>query len=111
MSNENSALANGARLIGETVITPGTSLLVDGQIISGLIHVGLGIVARATLGLPGLVLVAANSYSKTVSGKSLLANFKSDDSSVDAKEVSDGESSEAVVVDKAIASGKQKIKK
>ena len=75
MTQENSVLKNGARLIGETVITPGTSLLCDGQIKSGLLHVGAGLIARFTLGMPGLLLVAADSYSKTVTGKSLWQNW------------------------------------
>ena len=74
MSEENSVLKNGARLIGETIITPGASLLADGQIKSGLLHVGAGLIARFTLGMPGLLLVAADSYSKTVTGKSLVQN-------------------------------------
>lgn len=74
MTQENSVLKNGARLIGETIITPGTSLLCDGQIKSGLLHVGAGLIARFTLGMPGLLLVAADSYSKTVTGKSLWRN-------------------------------------
>ena len=75
MPEENSVLKNGGRLLGETLITPGTSLLVDGQIKSGLLHVGAGLIARFTLGLPGLVLVAANSYSKTVTGDSLMTHL------------------------------------
>jgi hypothetical protein len=80
MSQENSVLKNGARLIGETFISPGTSLLCDGQIKSGLLHAGAGLVARFTLGMPGLLLVAADSYSKTVTGKSLWQHCVSDGS-------------------------------
>ncbi|NOX92482.1 MAG: hypothetical protein GXP18_08555 [Gammaproteobacteria bacterium] len=76
MTEETSIAKNGGRLLGEAFITPGASLLLDGQIKPGLAHVGVGLIARLTLGLPGLILVAANSYSKTVTGKSLLQNCK-----------------------------------
>jgi hypothetical protein len=75
MTEENNILKNGARLLGETILTPGASLLCDGQVKSGLLHVGAGLIARFTLGMPGLLVVAADSYSKTVTGKSLLQNF------------------------------------
>jgi hypothetical protein len=75
MSEEINVVKNGARLLGETFITPGASLLANGQVGNGLLHVGAGIVARMFLGVPGMMLVAANSYSKTVTGKHVLAHF------------------------------------
>lgn len=65
------------KLIGEFALVPGTSLLLDGKIKSGLGHVLAGGVARLALGVPGLLLVAANSYSSSSTGKSLLGNLKS----------------------------------
>ncbi len=75
MSEENNVLKNGARLLGETFITPGASLLANGQIGHGLLHVGAGIIARMFLGVPGMMVVAANSYSKTVTGKHVLTHL------------------------------------
>lgn len=62
---------NVVKLVGEMVLTPGTSLLADGKIAAGGAHVALGFAARCLLGVPGLVYVAANSYSKSVSNKHL----------------------------------------
>ena len=63
--------ANAVKLIGEVVITPGMSQLLDGNITSGAVHAAVGFLAKAFLGLPGLLLVAANSYSSSVTGKYL----------------------------------------
>ncbi|HEX7645525.1 MAG TPA: DUF6072 family protein [Burkholderiaceae bacterium] len=65
----------GAKLLGEVVLTPGASLLLDGEIKSGMGHVLAGLVARTVLGVPGMILVAADSYSTSVTGKSLLAHI------------------------------------
>ena len=69
-----SVLAKGLKLFGELAFAPGTSLLVDGNIKSGIAHVGAGLIARQVLGLPGLLAVGANSYSHSVTGKSLIAH-------------------------------------
>ena len=69
-----SALVEGGKILGEVVFTPGTSLLLDGNVKSGLGHVVSGLVARSILGLPGMLLVAANSYVTSSTGKSLLGN-------------------------------------
>lgn len=66
---------NVAKLVGEVVVTPGASLLVDGKIAAGGLHVVLGVAARVFLGVPGILLVAANSYSKSVTKKSLLQHI------------------------------------
>lgn len=69
-------LTMGLKLIGELAFTPGTSLLLDGKVKSGIAHVGVGLVARRLLGLPGLLLVGADSYSQSVTGKSLLEHVQ-----------------------------------
>jgi len=71
-SNNNSAkiLTNGVKLVGEAVV-PGASLLMDGKVVDGAAHVLVGLAARLLLGPIGLVVVAADSYSKSVAGKSL----------------------------------------
>ncbi len=72
--DDGGVLAKGLKILGEVVLTPGTSLLLDGQFKPGMVHVGIGLVARRMLGLPGLLLVGANSYSQSVTGKSLLTH-------------------------------------
>jgi len=68
-------LTKSLKLLGEIIFTPGASLLVDGDVKSGIIHVGVGFMARRMLGLPGALLVGANSYSQSVTGKSLLSHI------------------------------------
>lgn len=71
-----SALTKGLKLIGEVAITPGISLLLDGKMKSGVVHIGVGFIARRVFGLPGLLLVGADSYSQSVTGKSLLEHVQ-----------------------------------
>ncbi len=73
----NNPLHAAGKLVGELVLTPGTSLLLDGQIKSGVGHVVVGVLARALLGAPGMLLVVANSYASSLTGKSLLENMSS----------------------------------
>src|SRR5262245_28259426 len=61
---------NGVKIIGETLL-PGASLLLDGNVPNGALHAVAGIGARMLLGPIGLLLVAADSYSKSVSEKYL----------------------------------------
>ena len=68
-------LRDGGKLLGEVILTPGASLLLDGDIKSGMGHVVAGLLARVVFGVPGVLLVAANSYSASRTGKSLLANI------------------------------------
>jgi len=69
-SSVGNVLANGAKLIGETVL-PGTSLLLDGKFVNGALHTAAGIGARLALGPIGVVLVCADSFSKSVTDKYL----------------------------------------
>lgn len=64
------ALGRGVKLIGETIL-PGASQLIDGNLASGGLHLIGGLAARWLFGPIGWFLVAANSYSKSVSQKNL----------------------------------------
>jgi len=67
-------MGRGLRLLGDTLIAPGTSLLLDGDVASGALHVAAGLAARAALGPVGWLLVAANAYSQSVSGRSIVSH-------------------------------------
>lgn len=60
-------LKTGLQFASEVVI-PGGSNLVNGDFSQGALHFGLSILARALLGGPGLLLVAANSFTKATTG-------------------------------------------
>ena len=49
--------------ISSEILIPGGSNLVKGDLLQGGIHAGLGLIARALFGIPGVVLVSANSIS------------------------------------------------
>jgi len=68
-------LSRAVKLAGET-IAPGASLLLDGKVGVGALHFVGGALARMAFGPLGLLLVAANSYSTSVTGKSLVANLQ-----------------------------------
>ena len=67
---DSGTVGNAVKLVGE-VILPGASNLVDGNIKVGLGHTVVGLAAAAFLGPLALLLVKANSYSYSVSEKSL----------------------------------------
>ena len=70
MAEPTNVLANGVKLVGETLI-PGSSLMMDGRIGSGMLHTVAAVVAGAVLGPIGMILVIANSYSKAVNDQHL----------------------------------------
>ena len=72
----NQAVENGVKLVGETFL-PGTSLMIYGDIKSGLAHAAIGLLARAALGPVAWFAVAADSYSRSVTGKGLLDHLSS----------------------------------
>lgn len=74
MANEDNSLQNAVKLAGEYLV-PGGSNLINGDIKQGAIHAVLGIAARAAFGLPGLLIVCANSYSKATTGRHLTENL------------------------------------
>lgn len=79
MANENTPINNAVKLAGE-VLLPGGSNLIKGDIKQGAIHAVLGLAARAAFGLPGLLLVSANSFSKATTGRHLTENLAGDKS-------------------------------
>ena len=78
MGNKKTKLKAGLKLGGEVLVVPGLSLLVDGKLKRGALHCGVGLLAGSLLGLPGLVVVAANSFSLSQTGRSLIGNLKGD---------------------------------
>ena len=69
-------IGRGIKILGETVV-PGASLVLDGKILPGAAHLVGGLVARWAFGPVGWLLVAANSYSKSVTGRSLPEHLQS----------------------------------
>lgn len=61
---------NGVKLVGEAVL-PGASLLLDGNLVNGAAHVAVGAAAAAFVAPWAVLLVVADSFSKSVSGKHL----------------------------------------
>ena len=75
-SPSNVVIGRGLKILGETVV-PGASLVLDGKILPGAAHLVGGLVARWAFGPVGWLLVAANSYSKSVTGLSLTEHLQS----------------------------------
>ena len=73
--SSNVVIGRGIKAIGETVV-PGASLVLDGKILPGAAHLVGGFVARWAFGPVGWLLVAANSYSKSVTGRSLTQHLQ-----------------------------------
>ena len=67
--------SRGIKIAGEALVVPGSSLILDGKILAGGAHLVGGILAKMALGPLGCILVAANSYSKSVSGQHLHEHF------------------------------------
>ena len=65
---------NAIKFIGETVL-PGASQILDGEFKSGALHFIGAALARAVFGPIGHLFVAANSYSKSVTGKPVHQHF------------------------------------
>lgn len=70
------AVVNGVKLVGEGLVVPGSSLLLDGDVTRGIGHALAGVVAQALIGPLGWFLVAANSYATSVSGQNLVQTVK-----------------------------------
>ena len=68
-------LANGAKILGEVAIIPGTSLIADGDLRGGIAHGVIGVAAAIVFGPIGWLVVAADSYSRSVSGHYLHEHF------------------------------------
>jgi Family of unknown function (DUF6072) len=74
MANGDNSINNAVKLAGE-VLVPGGSNLIKGDIKQGAIHAILGLAARAAFGLPGLIIVSANSFSKATTDRNLTEHF------------------------------------
>jgi hypothetical protein len=70
MTDTNNTIANGVKLVGETML-PGASLLLDGNLVNGAAHVAAGAAAAAFLAPRAVLVVIADSFSVSVSGKNL----------------------------------------
>lgn len=70
-TNGGEVLSRTLKIAGETFVAPGSSLILDGDIARGGAHLVGGLLARWALGPVGWFLVAANSYSKSVTGENL----------------------------------------
>ena len=70
MNEDLRTITNGVKLIGEAIL-PGTSLLMDGKFSDGATHAVVGIGARLAFGPIGALVVAADSFSKSVNDKNL----------------------------------------
>jgi hypothetical protein len=72
--------ANMVKIVGEAALVPGFSLFLDGKVLEGGVHAAVGVTALRLLGVStgplAWLLVAANSYSKSVSNKPLHEHFK-----------------------------------
>jgi hypothetical protein len=66
----NSALQRTAEVASEYFI-PGGANLIKGDLISGAAHLAAGVVAKAVFGVPGILLVHANSLMKARTGQNL----------------------------------------
>jgi hypothetical protein len=72
----NQVVENGVKLVGERIL-PGSSLMMDGDIKGGLAHAAIGLLARAAFGPVAWFAVAADSYSRSVTGKGLIGHLTS----------------------------------
>lgn len=64
-------VVNGIKLVAEAVFAPGSSLLMDGNVKTGALHLVGGLAAKSAIGPAGWALAAANSFSVSVSGQHL----------------------------------------
>lgn len=67
-------LKTGVAFASELVI-PGASNLLNGDYKQAGIHALLGVVAGTLFGVPGLIAVAANSFTKATTGRSLIEHI------------------------------------
>lgn len=67
--------ANGAKILGEVAVVPGVSLIADGNVKAGVVHGIAGVTAAIVFGPIGWLAVAANSYSRSVTGHNIYDHF------------------------------------
>lgn len=58
-------------LFSSEFLVPGGSNLIQGNLKQAGIHAVLGLAARAMFGVPGLIAVSANSFTKALTGRHL----------------------------------------
>lgn len=68
-------LKNGIKAVGEAFVAPGSSLIIDGDVKNGVLHLAGGLAAKTLVGPIGWGLIAADSFSLSVSGKHLHQHF------------------------------------
>ena len=68
-------ILNGVKAAGEVFAFPGASLVIDGNIKGAALHIAGAAAARVLLGPVGWFYFAADSFSKSVSGKNLHEYF------------------------------------
>ncbi len=68
--------SRGIKIAGEALVIPGSSLILDGEVVSGGLHLVGGLLATAVIGPLGWFLVAANSYTKSITGSHLHQSIK-----------------------------------
>ena len=68
-------VTNGVKMIGETML-PGASLLMDGNLTEGAAHAALGLAAATFVAPWAVLVVVADSFSKSISGKNLWQHVK-----------------------------------
>jgi hypothetical protein len=68
-------VANAVKIAGEGLVFPGASLLIDGDLKGGGAHLVIGLAAKALIGPIGWFLVAADSFSRSSTGKNLYEHF------------------------------------
>ncbi len=73
-ADRTNGVKTGLQFASEFVL-PGASNLLNGDYKSGAIHAVAGIVAGAIFGVPGVLAVAANSFTKATTGASLLEHL------------------------------------
>lgn len=62
------------KLVGEALV-PGVSLVIDGDIKNGVLHLAGGLLGKAFLGPPAWIYAAADSYSMSTTGKHFHQHF------------------------------------
>ena len=77
-------VTNGIKMVGETML-PGASLLMDGNLVNGAAHAALGIAAVTFVAPWAGLIVVADSFSKSVTGKNLWDHVNIGKKSADAE--------------------------
>jgi hypothetical protein len=68
-------VVNGAKLVGDLGILPGTSQFIDGNVKSGVLYAAGGLAARAFIGPVAFLLFGVDSLSKSITGKHIHQHF------------------------------------